>query len=284
MHIQKFLSKTLFLLVVGAAGAKAEIVQAQDQHANELYSICYAAMTDPRASKSLTQPPEDTCRNISETCTRARYGDRCRALKKLLATFDEILVGKGLKPLDLPKEDEVRRLANLEFEAHALTGVEIVEVRPTFQSSRAAAFSLTIAMKDAPAPVTMEMDLAAIGEPVWECVTMHYPNVLRKKISAAQQEELKPVAPSEADKIALKTLRILAVSEEAYFVNNETYVSCKGGRCEELLPGFNQPAGVEIEIVAHGDRFVGQSRHVSGSGEIFRWDNMAGGLVEDKQF
>ena len=86
------------------------------------------------------------------------------------------------------------------------------------------------------------------------------------------------------DSRAVSDLRNAATAEEAYFADNEAYVSCAAGACEGALPGFKQSANVTLSMTqvalagAVPEHFTGTSTSPKGSGKTFSWDSQAGGL------
>ena len=75
-------------------------------------------------------------------------------------------------------------------------------------------------------------------------------------------------------------LRNVAIAEEAYFLDNEEYLSCTNDTCSEL-PGIGRISnGVEITITGDAERFSGASSHPKGTGRVYRWDSDAGGVIE----
>ena len=78
---------------------------------------------------------------------------------------------------------------------------------------------------------------------------------------------------------ALSDLRNVATAEEAYFIDNESYLSCNVASCSRL-PGVGALSkGVELAMIAIDGAFTGTSTHPRGSGKIFQWDSERGGLV-----
>lgn len=82
------------------------------------------------------------------------------------------------------------------------------------------------------------------------------------------------------DARALSDLRSLAIAEEAYFMESESYLSCSNEQCEELPGVASLSAGVEASIVASASGFIGTASHIKGTGKIFRWDSEGGGLLQ----
>jgi Tfp pilus assembly protein PilE len=82
------------------------------------------------------------------------------------------------------------------------------------------------------------------------------------------------------DARAKSDLRNVGTAEEAYFVDNETYVSCVTATCASLLDGIGSlSTGVNMNIAATISSFAGTANHAQGSGYIASWDSTAGGLT-----
>jgi type IV pilus assembly protein PilA len=82
------------------------------------------------------------------------------------------------------------------------------------------------------------------------------------------------------DARAISDLRNVAISEEAYFMQSEKYLSCSGSACA-VLPGMSAVSkGVNLMVQAQAELFIATSSHPNGSGRTFRWDSSKGGLVE----
>lgn len=80
------------------------------------------------------------------------------------------------------------------------------------------------------------------------------------------------------DARALSDLRNVAIAEEAYFMDEEEYLSCVNDECATLpgIPGISE--GVTINMAANGDTFTGLASHIKGTGRAFEWDSERGGL------
>jgi type IV pilus assembly protein PilA len=79
---------------------------------------------------------------------------------------------------------------------------------------------------------------------------------------------------------ALSDLRAVALAEEAYFLDQEVYLSCSNQSCTRL-PGISSLSkGVEVSMTGNEEKFNGTATHKKGSGKIYRWDSNAGGLQE----
>ena len=72
-------------------------------------------------------------------------------------------------------------------------------------------------------------------------------------------------------------LRSVAMAEEAYFLENDSYLSCSDGGCA-TLPGIKRlSTGVTLNITAAETSFVGTASHPKGSGRVFKWNSEQGG-------
>lgn len=81
------------------------------------------------------------------------------------------------------------------------------------------------------------------------------------------------------DSRALSDLRNVATAQEAYFIDEEEYLSCTDQGCAEL-PGIARiSSGVRISMTAAETEFTGEADHEKGSGRLFRWDSAEGGIV-----
>lgn len=82
------------------------------------------------------------------------------------------------------------------------------------------------------------------------------------------------------DSQAETDLRSVAMAEEAYFLENEAYLSCSGTSCAGL-PGIKKLSnGVVLSVTTTDTGFVGTSTHPRGSGKQYTWDSEQGGLIE----
>ncbi len=75
-------------------------------------------------------------------------------------------------------------------------------------------------------------------------------------------------------------LRSVAMAEEAYFLEKDTYLACSGASCAQL-PGIKKlSAGVVLAVTTTESGFRGTASHPKGSGRTFIWDSDQGGLLE----
>jgi len=81
------------------------------------------------------------------------------------------------------------------------------------------------------------------------------------------------------DSVAKSDLVHIAIAEEAYFLDSESYLSCSDASCV-ALPGIaSLSQGVTVTMTASSISFTGSSQHSKGSGKTFKWDSEAGGLT-----
>lgn len=75
-------------------------------------------------------------------------------------------------------------------------------------------------------------------------------------------------------------LRSVAMAEEAYFLEKDSYLACSGASCSQL-PGIKKlSAGVVLAITTTETGFRGTASHPKGSGRVFTWDSDQGGLLD----
>ncbi len=80
------------------------------------------------------------------------------------------------------------------------------------------------------------------------------------------------------DSVALADLRNAALAEEAYFLDQEEYLSCRNDSCLSL-PGMKRISkGVSLEIAGDANAFSGVASHERGSGKQYQWNSELGGL------
>lgn len=80
------------------------------------------------------------------------------------------------------------------------------------------------------------------------------------------------------DSRAEMDLRSVAMAQEAYFLENDSYLDCSGEGCTKL-PGIKKlSAGVELSVTTSQTGFTGTASHPKGSGKVFRWDSEQGGF------
>lgn len=82
------------------------------------------------------------------------------------------------------------------------------------------------------------------------------------------------------DARARSDLYATALAEEAYFLDTEQYLSCQDNGCT-ALPGIARVSnGVSLSITAGTEGFTGTAQHAQGSGKVFHWDSLQGGMLE----
>ena len=82
------------------------------------------------------------------------------------------------------------------------------------------------------------------------------------------------------DNRAWVDLKSAATSEEAYYVDNEKYISCENEKCQAVLPGLLFTPGVTLKMEVVGSGFRGESSHRDGTGMVFHYDSTKGGMQE----
>jgi len=79
---------------------------------------------------------------------------------------------------------------------------------------------------------------------------------------------------------ARSDLRNAATAEEAYFIDNDTYVSCAdSAACVTALDGLSAvSATVSLAMTGTTTSFTGTASASAGSGTTYTWDSEAGGM------
>ena len=80
------------------------------------------------------------------------------------------------------------------------------------------------------------------------------------------------------DTRAMSDLRNVALAEEAYFIDEESYLSCADSNCLSLPGVAALSQGVTVTITASTTAFTGQASNTKGTGKVFSWDSELGGL------
>jgi prepilin-type N-terminal cleavage/methylation domain-containing protein len=97
-------------------------------------------------------------------------------------------------------------------------------------------------------------------------------------LTATALPEYRQFRKQAYDNRALTDLRTVALGEEAYFVENEEYLACSGESCA-TLPGVSRISdGTSVSVSVTEDNFTGEASHQRGTGRVFRWDSLRGGL------
>ncbi|RMG43214.1 MAG: prepilin-type N-terminal cleavage/methylation domain-containing protein [Candidatus Dadabacteria bacterium] len=82
------------------------------------------------------------------------------------------------------------------------------------------------------------------------------------------------------DAQAKADLRHIAMAEEAYFIDNNTYKSCSGKTCENAFPSvFALSNGVLLQVTATTTGFIATASHSKGSGTSCTWDSSKEGFL-----
>lgn len=79
---------------------------------------------------------------------------------------------------------------------------------------------------------------------------------------------------------AQQDARNVALAEEAYYLDNEEYLSCENQDCR-ALPGIAALSGgvnLQVEAENEEDAFIVRSQHPKGTGKVFVWDSRNGGF------
>jgi prepilin-type N-terminal cleavage/methylation domain-containing protein len=80
---------------------------------------------------------------------------------------------------------------------------------------------------------------------------------------------------------ALSDLRAIALAEEAYFFDTESYLNCQQEACTNL-PGIARLSeGSLVEVTTSPSGFTATASHPLGTGVIYNWNTEEGGLVEN---
>ena len=75
-------------------------------------------------------------------------------------------------------------------------------------------------------------------------------------------------------------LRSVAMAEEAYFLEKESYLTCSNESCF-ALPGIQRlSAGVTVSVKLTDGGFIATASHPRGSGKSFTWDSSLGGMTQ----
>ena len=82
------------------------------------------------------------------------------------------------------------------------------------------------------------------------------------------------------DARAKTDLRNVASAEEAYFVDNEVFISCTDADCVSRLPGIvSLSPGVVLEVIAGAGTFTASASHPRGTGAVCRWNSALEGFL-----
>jgi prepilin-type N-terminal cleavage/methylation domain-containing protein len=80
------------------------------------------------------------------------------------------------------------------------------------------------------------------------------------------------------DARAKSDLYNVAEAEEAYYADNLSYIDCVDFGCY-VLPSFTGLSdGVTLQMSAGDGSFTGTSKNDRGTGTVFSWDSLNGGL------
>ncbi len=99
-------------------------------------------------------------------------------------------------------------------------------------------------------------------------------------LSAIVVPEFRAYRQRAFDTRAQQDARNVALGEEAYYLDNEEYLSCEQNDCR-ALPGIPRLSdGVNLSVEVQEDAFIITSSHEKGSGKTFIWDSNEGGFRE----
>jgi prepilin-type N-terminal cleavage/methylation domain-containing protein len=85
------------------------------------------------------------------------------------------------------------------------------------------------------------------------------------------------------DQRALSDLRMVALAQEAFFLDTEKYLACTGSRCHKLPGVFSLSPGVSLAVTTNEVSFQGESSHKKGTGKVFVWQSDKGGLTTEAE-
>ena len=81
------------------------------------------------------------------------------------------------------------------------------------------------------------------------------------------------------DSLALSDLRNVALAEEAYFTDEDRYLSCEDATCLELPGLVALSRGVRVTISISDENFNGTAHHERGTSRVYHWSSAEGGLI-----
>ena len=70
--------------------------------------------------------------------------------------------------------------------------------------------------------------------------------------------------------------RNVALAEEAYYLDKESYLACEGSECVQLPSVKSLSPGVIISVAINGENFKVTAYHPKGSGKKYVWDSELG--------
>ncbi len=70
--------------------------------------------------------------------------------------------------------------------------------------------------------------------------------------------------------------RNIALAEEAYYLDKESYLACEGEACIQLPSVKSLSPGVVVSVVVSGENFKVTAHHPKGSGKKYVWDSEQG--------
>ena len=79
---------------------------------------------------------------------------------------------------------------------------------------------------------------------------------------------------------AQSDLRMVALGEEAYFLDKEEYLACTERSCNRLPGVVRLPDGVSLTVTLQDDSYIAVASHGKGTGKVFSWDGELGGMTK----
>jgi len=80
------------------------------------------------------------------------------------------------------------------------------------------------------------------------------------------------------DTRAQNDLRLIAVAQEAHFLDFEEYLPCSDDSCTQLPGIVSLSPGVEVNVTVEEFDFIAESTHPKGTGKTFVWNSKQGGF------
>lgn len=81
--------------------------------------------------------------------------------------------------------------------------------------------------------------------------------------------------------LAAKNLaRNVAIKQEDYFVDNDSYFSCENTACEQYTRPLKIPQDIEIEVNGGESSYLIKVKHRKGTGKVFIFDIEQGGFID----
>lgn len=75
------------------------------------------------------------------------------------------------------------------------------------------------------------------------------------------------------DQAAHVLLKSIATAEEAYYVDNFSYIACTEQDCSDFLPSVGEiRIGIAVSVEVSGDSYIARASHSAGTGKEFVWE------------